>query len=208
MPTQPGPTTDPLRFTWLHKKATEAWLSGSLKAEPTSTRPKTDTGATPLLVAANRGHGGVVEQLLKAGAKVDKAKADGSTPLFLASHQGHEGVIEQLLRAEADPNTARDGGIPPLTIASLGGHSRVCSLLLEAGANVNHSTGNLGAALRAAVARGRREAALVLIKYGASSSGDTLTRPMLEDLTKWMTEARNENDKAMEEKDAYMRRMS
>ena len=43
-------------------------------------------------MAAQEGHEGVVEQLLKAEADVNKAKTDdGATPLYTAAQEGHEG---------------------------------------------------------------------------------------------------------------------
>ena len=43
-------------------------------------------GATPLMIAAEYGHGAVVELLLEVGAEVDKPNCNQSTPLGMA-HQ-------------------------------------------------------------------------------------------------------------------------
>ena len=172
-----------------------------LKSGADVNKAKTNDGTTPLCIAAYGGHKGVVEHLLKAEADVNKAATDcGATPLYIAAHEGHEGVVEQLLKAGADPNTEATLGThrSPLGIASYNGHSKVCSLLLESGANVNHANGNEGNALRTAVTRGHREAALVLVEHGASDN--TLTQPMLKDLYKWTAEALMEKNRAMEEK--------
>ena len=179
-----------------------------LKAGADVNKAATDDGATPLYIAAQNGQKGVVEKLLKAESDVNKARTDtGATPLYMAAQQGHEGVVEQLLKAGANPNTEATLGThrSPLSIASCNGHSKVCSLLLDSGANVNHANGNEGPALRTAVTRGHREAALVLVEHGASDN--TLTPPMMKDLYKWTAEALKENKRAMAEKNKQMEKL-
>ena len=143
----------------------------------------------------------VVEQLLKAGADVNKAMADnGLTPLFNAANKGQEGVVKQLLKGGADPNiigTTCGRNMTPLITAAVKGHIRVCSLLLEAGAS--------GPALRIAVTHGHREAALVMMEHRASSGNGILTPQMLEKLNKWISEALNkENKRIVAEKSRQM----
>ena len=152
----------------------------------------------------------MVEQLLKAGADVNAATTDGPTPLHEAALNGHEVVIKQLLSYGADPNSERSRGgyRTPLSAACEEGNSKICSLLLEAGANVDYATGDGGVpALMTAVRHGHRKVALVLMEHGASSGDETLTRPMLRDLTKWMAEALKENKSVVKEKDRQMEQM-
>ena len=58
-----------------------------------------NSGATPLYIAAEKGHNSCVEVLLDAGAKVDQAKQENhdATPLFIAAYHGHEKCVELLL---------------------------------------------------------------------------------------------------------------
>ena len=173
-----------------------------LKAGADVNKAMTDNGATPLWIAAEKGNEGVVEQLMKAGADVNKARTDnGVTPLSFAAYNGHEAVVEKLLKAGADSDTEPS----PLIDASSNGYNRICSLLLKAGANVNHVSEDGDTALQDAVTHGHRDVALVLMEHGASD--DTLTRPMMKDLTKWTAEALKEKTMAMAEKDKQMEEM-
>jgi len=51
-------------------------------------------GTTPLCVAAQYGHGTVVDSLLEAGADRELATEMGMTPLILAAQNGHTAVIQ------------------------------------------------------------------------------------------------------------------
>ena len=83
----------------------------------------TDDGTTPLLVACQKGHGGIVEALLGQGADVNKAKTKtGSTPLLIACQEGHGSIVEALLGQGADVGGI-DTGPPP------SGAPWACSLL-------------------------------------------------------------------------------
>jgi len=68
------------------------------------------TAGTPLICAADRGHAGVVEILIDAGADVNKRQEglpesyarSGTTPLARAAGSGHRVIVEMLLAAGAD----------------------------------------------------------------------------------------------------------
>lgn len=99
---------------------------------------------TALHMASERGHVGVVEMLLRAGARTELRDSSDSTALALAAEKGKDGVVEALIRAGADLN-AKDG------------ESRTALMLAVNGG----MQGSLGALLRAAAAdaRGRPSAA-------------------------------------------------
>ena len=65
---------------------------------------KTSTeGATPLQMAASRGHSKVMKALIDAGANPNSRKLDGRTALCEAAVRGHMDAVKVLLLAKADP---------------------------------------------------------------------------------------------------------
>ena len=57
----------------------------------------TDDGATPLFVAALKGHLEVVRLLVESGANKDQGTTDkGATPLYIAAEKGHLEVVRFL----------------------------------------------------------------------------------------------------------------
>ena len=60
-------------------------------------------GRTPLSGAAESGHRGVVEMLLKAGAEIDAKDKFGRTPLNWARIKGHADVVELLQNWPSNP---------------------------------------------------------------------------------------------------------
>ena len=90
-------------------------------------------GQTPILLAAEEGHEGVVTLLLgRKDVKSDKPNNDGQTPLYRAASNGHEGVVKILLELnDVSPNKPANHGRTPLLGAAIGGHEGVVKLLLE-----------------------------------------------------------------------------
>lgn len=87
-------------------------------------------GDTEIHWAAYRGHAGVVERLLKGGAKVDQRVDRGSTPLHLAAYKGHHQVASLLIQYGANVNARNEEGITPLDWARSNNHPEVEKVLL------------------------------------------------------------------------------
>ena len=84
-------------------------------------------GEAPLGVAANKGAGLVVEQLLvRPDTDVNLVGRRGRSPLYLAADQGHVYIVKLLLKhPDIDVNAANaPAGATALMAASRRGHSR------------------------------------------------------------------------------------
>jgi ankyrin repeat protein len=74
-------------------------------------RGDSNSRQTPLIAAAGKGHEGIVQHLLAAGARVDGLDKKRQTALLLAAGEGHCGVMRLLMAAGASVDrTARGGG--------------------------------------------------------------------------------------------------
>jgi ankyrin repeat protein len=60
-----------------------------------------ELGVTPLIVAAEKGHGNIVAHLVGLGADLEIVGRDGYTALTRAGHQGHDQIVTILLRSGA-----------------------------------------------------------------------------------------------------------
>ena len=95
----------------------------------------TDDGYTALMISAERGHGSVVDALLKAGAAVNQVTTDdGWTALMMAAEKGHFNVCQLLLDAGADfsvQSTRQSGAHPEgSTAASVAHTAEIRTLVL------------------------------------------------------------------------------
>ena len=95
-----------------------------LKAGANKDQFRTDNGATPLFIAARKGHLEVVRFLVGSGANKDQGlMIDGVTPLFAAAALAHLEVARFLGESgtNKDQGTADNIGMTPLYIASCKG---------------------------------------------------------------------------------------
>lgn len=134
--------------------------------------PKRD-GATPLFLAAQEGHCGLVQLLITTGAALDLSDEDGISPLYIAAYQGHNDVVEILLEAGADPNQLGKDSTSPLYIASQEGYANIVEMLAERGADINAADREGTTPLLMAAQEGRTASVAVLLSYGSGVDATT-----------------------------------
>lgn len=95
-------------------------------------------GATPLLIAAQKGHVEVVKCLADAGADLNKTDTDGVTPMYSAAQNGFLSIVQCLVEAGADAQigTTVNGATPLVIAAQRRQHEVVRYLEQTAGAYV------------------------------------------------------------------------
>jgi len=132
-------------------------------------------GATPTVSQPASLHAAVtqkdlrgVEDVLRAGAKVNELSEHGWGALHLAANLGQSAIARMLLDHGAAPNI-RDAkrATVPLHAACSEGHLVLARMLLARGANVSSRSKDGMRPLHLAAAGGRREMALMLIQAGA-----------------------------------------
>ena len=79
----------------------------------------TESGATPLMLAAQHGRNDIVQRLLRAGADTDQTdQALGWTALHWATRGEHPAVVRALITAGASPRVPDNKGRTPLFVAA------------------------------------------------------------------------------------------
>ncbi|XP_062864550.1 ankyrin-2 [Trichomycterus rosablanca] len=102
----------------------------------------TESGFTPLHIAAHYGNVNVSTLLLNRGAAVDFTARNGITPLHVASKRGNTKMVELLLDRGALIDAKTRDGLTPLHCAARSGHDAAVELLLEKGAPILARTKN------------------------------------------------------------------
>ncbi|XP_049328065.1 ankyrin-3 isoform X12 [Astyanax mexicanus] len=102
----------------------------------------TESGFTPLHIAAHYGNVNVSTLLLNRGAAVDFTARNGITPLHVASKRGNTNMVELLLEREAQIDAKTRDGLTPLHCAARSGHDAAVEILLEKGAPILARTKN------------------------------------------------------------------
>ena len=154
---------------------------------PISSPPLTpqQTGATPLLLAAQRGHADVLRILLRSGAAAQSVtRKGGAGPLHLAAMRGHADAARALL--DACPSLLEaakpSDGATALHLSAGTQGAEALLLLLSRGADVT-ACDSLGATpLHAACAAGAAAATRALLAAGCAPDarrGDGVTPLML-----------------------------
>jgi ankyrin repeat protein len=111
-------------------------------------------GRTPVAIAAQHGHMGVVKILLKRGARVQNSATKA------AAWNGHLDIVRVLIAHQCDT-------IGAVVLGARGGYGDVVSVLLECGADANEEDGDLSAACYALL-REHSSMFYCLVKHGAT----------------------------------------
>ncbi len=162
-------------FENIHDFVTSEPLAGATPASQVRTSSHRSSEAdAALIVAANQGHGEIVESLLAKGAHENDQEEKGCTALMYAARNGHTSIVESLLAKGADVNAQNEKGSTAIMFAARNGHTAIAESLLARGADVNvHATNNGTTALILAAGNGHSEVVASLLANGAEvNSGD------------------------------------
>jgi uncharacterized protein len=131
-------------------------------------------GLTALMLAASCDRLEILQQLLAAGADVDRVNQDGTPALMIAAYKGHQQIVAALLEAGATLDRQDQDGDTALNLAIAKGHNPIVSLLLD------HYSGNAFEAgeIEAAIEAKNTAALALLIAHGLdvnrrSADGET-----------------------------------
>lgn len=149
-----------------------------------------DDGVTPLIVAAQEGHGGVVRLLLQAGVEASVTAANGDSAVEAAVRNGHSTICEAPLgypplaaaAAAAAPRGLSLASGRALLFQAAGALSPGCvSALLAGGADPNYTGKGNTTPLMYASQEGRADNVATLLAGGAdlNASDDEGTTPLL-----------------------------
>ncbi|XP_029311879.1 ankyrin-3-like isoform X3 [Cottoperca gobio] len=102
----------------------------------------TESGFTPLHIAAHYGNINVATLLQNRGAAVDFKARNDITPLHVASKRGNGNMVRLLLERGAKIDARTKDGLTPLHCGARSGHEQVVEMLLDRGAPILSKTKN------------------------------------------------------------------
>ncbi|XP_031812803.1 ankyrin-3 isoform X32 [Sarcophilus harrisii] len=102
----------------------------------------TESGFTPLHIAAHYGNINVATLLLNRGAAVDFTARNDITPLHVASKRGNANMVKLLLDRGAKIDAKTRDGLTPLHCGARSGHEQVVEMLLDRAAPILSKTKN------------------------------------------------------------------
>ncbi|XP_041252790.1 ankyrin-2 isoform X8 [Onychostruthus taczanowskii] len=135
----------------------------------------TESGFTPLHIAAHYGNVNVATLLLNRGAAVDFTARDGLTPLHCAARSGHDPVVELLLERGAPLLARTKNGLSPLHMAAQGDHVECVKHLLQHKAPVDDVTLDYLTALHVAAHCGHYRVTKLLLDKRANPNARALS---------------------------------
>ncbi|XP_055364959.1 ankyrin-3 isoform X8 [Betta splendens] len=134
----------------------------------------TESGFTPLHIAAHYGNVNVSTLLLNRGAAVDFTARNGITPLHVASKRGNNNMVALLLDRGAQIDAKTRDGLTPLHCAARSGHDPAVELLLEKGAPILARTKNGLSPLHMSAQGDHIECVKLLLQHAAPVDDVTL----------------------------------
>ncbi|KAK3580034.1 hypothetical protein CHS0354_037619 [Potamilus streckersoni] len=129
-------------------------------------------GATPLHVAARRGHHLSVGILIEKGVDINSTLKDGCTPLHRAAMRKTGDAIKILLEKGADLNAKTERNRKPIHEAFASGTKKTIEQLIEAGADINEGMDDGRSFMCIAAQNGQRDTIDYLLSKGASVNGN------------------------------------
>lgn len=91
---------------------------------------------TPAVIAAQKGHAGIINVLAEVKADFEKPDAQGWTPLLLATFFGHTQTVQAFTEAKVNLN-CQINGATPVSVAVEQEHIPILKVLIEAKADLN-----------------------------------------------------------------------
>ena len=135
-------------------------VQGFLRDDPKTAGEKTESGQTPLHLAAWTDEAKVAKELVTGRAALEKTNEAGMTPLHVAALVGSVKVAEALLNAKASLEAKmEETGRTPLHLAAAAGQAEMVDLLLKRGAGVDAVDADRRTPLHVATVSGQTKAA-------------------------------------------------
>ncbi|XP_016392297.1 ankyrin-3-like isoform X3 [Sinocyclocheilus rhinocerous] len=128
----------------------------------------TESGLTPIHVAAFMGHENIVTQLTNHGASPNTMNVRGETALHMAARAGQANVVKFLVANGADVDAKAKDDHTPLHISSRLGKPDIVQQLLQHGASPDATTTSGYTPLHLAAREGHKDVASILLDNGAS----------------------------------------
>ncbi|KAI1722541.1 ankyrin repeats (3 copies) domain-containing protein [Ditylenchus destructor] len=135
----------------------------------------TEYGLTPLHLAAQSGHDGLVRMLINQGVSVETTSTTMNViPLHLAAQQGHIAVVGMLLSRSTQQQHLKDWrGRTPLHLAAMNGRLDMVSLLIAQGSNINVMDQNGWTGMHYATKAGHTEVVKLFVNSSADAQAET-----------------------------------
>ncbi|HUF04877.1 MAG TPA: DM9 repeat-containing protein [Aridibacter sp.] len=134
-------------------------------------------GRTALMIAAEKGHDALIEELINNRASLNASDDAGNTALILASKEGKDSAVRRLLRGGAEAGIANDEGETALTEAAANGHVKVLRELMRDEYFSGIDSDESRRAFSKSAENGREDALEVFVENGMDvNSADPLSR--------------------------------